>query len=1096
MANDIRQWLEDLGLGDYVKSFAENHVEFELLPRLSNDDVKDLGIISIGHRRKLFDAIARIADQTNGADDIVVKREPVEALRRQVTALFADISGFTALSNRLDAEQTHEILNRFFAVVDEVVDVYGGSIDKHIGDAVMAVFGAPVAHTDDPERALRAALDIHKAVARLDPPLQVHIGVAAGQVVASATGSAAHTEYTITGDSVNLAARLTDLADAGKTLVSASVKQAVGDHFEGEDKGLQLIAGMPEPMSVYELTGVTAARVSQSAFVGRQRELQTFEAAAKRCLAGDNGETLIVRGEAGIGKTRLLAEFEQIARARSFAAHTGLVLDFGTAKGQDAVGALVRGLLDIPPNSGKQIRQAAAERVFSEARLDVSRRAFLYDLLDLEAAAEIRALYDAMDNATRIRGKTETLTELAAVCSVRQPLFVKIEDLHWADQILLDQVAGIAQITSGHQILLLLTTRLSGDPLDDGWQTKCPDAQVEWLDLGPMAASEATDLAQAFGDLGDATIRGVIEQAGGNPLFLEQLLHNADQVGTGDLPGSLQGIVQARLDALSARDCRALQAASILGQRFSLAALGTIMEDDHYHPAELLRQALVRPAGEDFHFAHALIRDAVYASLMKPQRLALHVRAAAYYQETDLTLHAKHLDQAADATATEAYLAAARQQSDSFHYDAALKLIDRALELDCSMQTRFDLNWFQGNLRRDLAQTAASVRSFERALEAAESDEQVCRANLGLADAMRIEGRQEEAITVLDSCQGLAEKNGFHDLLAELHYLRGSLYLPLGRLDEMSAEHEASLKYAQSSGSLEAEARALGGLADKSYAEGRMQTANGNFSRCVELAERRGLMRLVAVYKPMLAWSEIFLLRLDQAIETALSACRIAAQTGDARAEMIGHNALSSVYFLQQNYPEMRVHGEISTEIARRIGARRFEVVGMRHRGLHQFFHDGERDKALATLRSACQLAKTTTPGFMGPWALGNLALITVTAEERAWALEEAERLLALGAYGHNYYSFRIDAIDVCLGLEDWDGALAQAAALEIYCAPEPVAWSEFYVRRGRALVAVGLSRDDEGTIAELQDLLAAAETAGLNRAIPAIRTALEECGD
>ena len=356
---------------------------------------------------------------------------------------------------------------------------------------------------------------------------------------------------------------------------------------------------------------------------------------------------------------------------------------------------------------------------------------------------------------------------------------------------------------------------------------------------------------------------------------------------------------------------------------------------------------------------------------------------------------------------------------------------------------------------------------------------------------MRIVGRQEDALACLDHCQILADKNGFHGKLSELHYLRGSLYHRLDRLDEMSAEHKTSLKYAQTSGSFEAEARALGGLGDTNYSQGRMQTANGYFARCVEIGETHGLMRLVGLFKPMLAWSEIFLLQLDQAVETAMSACRIAAQTGEARGEAVAHNALSELHFQRGNYPDMRVHGDFSLELARRIGARRFEITGTRYRGLHQFFHDGELEKALETLRGAYEWAMTTTPSFMGPWALGDMAIITETLEERGWALGEGERLLALGAYSHNHFGFRSLAIDACLGQEDWDGALAQAAALEKYCAPEPVAWSDFFVRRGRALAIIGLNQHDEGMIAELRDLKITAETSNLNRALPAIDSAL-----
>ena len=217
---DIADWLTEQGLEVHASLFADNRIDFDVLTDLSEADLRELGL-PLGDRKRLMkaiEALADIGDSAPGGED---------GERREVAVMFADISGFTRLAVDRDAEEVHQLLNRFFAAADVVVQSFGGYIDKHIGDAVMAVFGAPTAHTDDPERAVRAALAVHDAVAELDPPLRVHIGVAAGQVVASRTGSAAHLEYTVTGDTVNLASRLTDLAKAGETLVSDAVQSAL-----------------------------------------------------------------------------------------------------------------------------------------------------------------------------------------------------------------------------------------------------------------------------------------------------------------------------------------------------------------------------------------------------------------------------------------------------------------------------------------------------------------------------------------------------------------------------------------------------------------------------------------------------------------------------------------------------------------------------------------------------------------------------------------------------------------------------------------------------------------------------------------------------
>ncbi len=188
---DVETWLSDLGLGQYAEAFGANDIDGETLASLDGDDLKELGVNSLGHRKKLLAAIEQLSD--GNAD--VAPREPLAGERlRQVTILFADIAGFTRLSTERDVEDVHAMLNEYFAAVDGVVQRYGGTVDKHIGDAVMAVFGAPVAHGDDPERAVRAALDIHAAVAALEPPQAVHVGIASGEIVASGTGSDQHRE--------------------------------------------------------------------------------------------------------------------------------------------------------------------------------------------------------------------------------------------------------------------------------------------------------------------------------------------------------------------------------------------------------------------------------------------------------------------------------------------------------------------------------------------------------------------------------------------------------------------------------------------------------------------------------------------------------------------------------------------------------------------------------------------------------------------------------------------------------------------------------------------------------------------------------------
>ena len=451
---DSREWLKQLGMEHHAESFAENEVGPDLLPDLTNDDLKDLGVVKLGERKAILQAIANLARAEEVADEPAA--EPPRPLaaqegeRRQVTVLFADISGFTKFSAGLDAEETHRLLNRYFEVVDSIVIDFGGSVDKHIGDSVMAVFGAPVAHTNDPERAVRAALAIHGAMpglsAELGCSLQTHIGIASGQVVASGTGSDAHSTYTVTGDSVNLASRLDDLARPGETLVSNRVQQATGHLAQFAGQRAVSVKGFDGEIEVWALTGLRkgppAGRLSP--FVGRRSELRQLEAILDVCLEESQGQAVLIRGEPGIGKTRLIEEFSTLATERGFALHRGLVLDFGVGKGQDAVRSLVRSLLEIPSGGGKGLRAQAAEAAIGRGLVQEDDRIYLNDLLNLPQPIALQGLYDAMEAEARNEGKRRCLANLLLTRAKDRPCLAVIEDIHWADTLTLKHLMHLS----------------------------------------------------------------------------------------------------------------------------------------------------------------------------------------------------------------------------------------------------------------------------------------------------------------------------------------------------------------------------------------------------------------------------------------------------------------------------------------------------------------------------------------------------------------------------------------------------------------------------------------------------------------------------
>src|SRR5262245_8874408 len=876
---DVPTWLRSLGLDCYEQSFRDHEIDVEILPKLTPEDLTALGVIPIGHRRKLVEAIAALGEATKAVGTMAIpsplEPEPnhrqrsvaSEAERRQLAVMFADLVGFTALGREVDPEQVHALLERFFSRVDDLVEAHGGRVDKHIGDCVMAVFGAPVAHGNDVERAVTAALAIRDAMpklsAELGRPLSLHIGVASGQVVASDTGSASHREYTVTGDSVNLASRLTDAAAPGEVLISEAVWRALAERLDCSEVGPLAVEGFADPVRTWGVRGLRPAipgmHGNPPPFVGRQSELAQFAAALLACRRTGRGQAVYVRGDAGIGKTRLVEEFLREAASADFACHTWLVLDFGTGMGRDAVGAIVRSFLGLELTSDTEIARAAADRAATEGLVAPDDAVFLNDLLDLPQPKDLRAVYDAMDNLTRNEGKRRTVAGLVELASRARPCLLVVEDIHWANEFQLATLARLTATAAECPALLVMTSRIEDDQLDREWRSRIAGASMITIDLGPLRRGEALTLANAFAGVADHFAERCVERAAGNPLFLEQLLRNAEESVEPGIPGSVLNLVHARLDRLNPTDKAALQAASVLGQSFDQDVLRHLVDRPDYAPERLVAHFLVRRQGKGFLFAHAMIRDAVYDTLLKSHRRELHCRAAAWFAGRDPVLHAEHLGRAEDPIAPRAYLAAAQAEAAGYRYELARRLVERGLELAVEAADRSALARFQGDILHDLGDMTAAGLAYRSALSATGTGPERCRALIGLAAVKRVADDLTGAFADLESAEKEAVEQQLISEQARIHYVRGNLFFPRGDIEDCLLEHELSRKLAQQARSAELEAAALGGLGDAEYARGRMASANQHFRKCVELCREHGLGRIEVANLSMVPATRIYL---------------------------------------------------------------------------------------------------------------------------------------------------------------------------------------------------------------------------------------------
>jgi tetratricopeptide (TPR) repeat protein len=399
----------------------------------------------------------------------------------------------------------------------------------------------------------------------------------------------------------------------------------------------------------------------------------------------------------------------------------------------------------------------------------------------------------------------------------------------------------------------------------------------------------------------------------------------------------------------------------------------------------------------------------------------------------------------------------------------------------------------QGEILHDLGAMAEAGRAYQAALDTAANDGERCTAWIGLAAVKRVTDDLAGAVADLEQAEAVAVR---YHLLAEqarIHFLRGNLCFPRGDLEGCLREHGIALELARRAGAAELEAMALGGLGDAEYLRGRVISAHDRFRKCVELCERHGFGRIEVANRPMMAFTQWFAGDTRGALAVADTAIYRAARVGHRRAEMIGHHAAFFCRHALMDFEAALPHAEAALTLAQQLGARRFETEALVFRAeLHRLA--GRRAEALANAEEAVKISRETSVAFLGPFALGALALASDDPTARQLALKQAEELLRAGAVSHNHLLFPRDAIEVYLEAENWDRVERTAAELEQYTRSESLPFAEFYIAHGRALAACGRGPSDTTrVVAELQRLLDEGERLGIRVALPGIETTINQ---
>jgi adenylate cyclase len=558
--------------------------------------------------------------------------------RRLVTVLFADLVGFTGRAESSDPEAVRELQRAYFAAVTAEVVRFGGTLEKYIGDAAMAIFGAPQAHDDDAERALRSALEIRKALSELDGALEVRIGVNTGEVVGGTAGPQ-EGDYTVSGDAVNVAARLQQTAAPGEILVGGMTRRLSSDAFAFAPLDEMALKGRTEPIEAWRLERELPDRPrmhgGEARLVGRQRELASLESALEEAREG-RGLMVALVGEPGIGKSRLALEMRQRAEAAGFRTAWTSSRSYASAFPYHLVSQLASQLLDRAPGQSTADALGSAE-VTADVDAMGSWAAVLDEVLGETVEGDPR-LAD-LSPSGRQRTLVHAIGGLLKAKSLRDPMLVVLDDLHWADSASLAVVEELLDIVPGLPVVMMATYRSTWS---HGWEGRSAYEQLNLRALRPDDAREmAEELAAGRSVPAELTER-VLERSAGNPLFLEELLHGERGETDGQphrLPATIHEMLLARLDALQPETRRTLQLASVVGMEFPERTVVALSESDPDQSdaalRDLQRSELVT-AGSREHtlvFRHPLIHEVAYGSLLLSTRRALHGRIGAWIEE-------------------------------------------------------------------------------------------------------------------------------------------------------------------------------------------------------------------------------------------------------------------------------------------------------------------------------------------------------------------------------------------------------------------------------------------------------------------------------
>src|SRR5215831_6910074 len=933
------------------------------------------------------------------AEKILTSKAALEGERKQVTVLFADLKGSMELLADRDPEEARKLLDPVLERMMEAVHHYEGTVNQVMGDGIMALFGAPLAHEDHAVRACYAALRMQRRVNLYadeiqrtgGTPVQIRVGLNSGEVVVRAIGNDLHMDYTAVGQTTNLAARMEQMAKPGSALITADTLRLAEGYVEVKPLGAVPVKGIEALTQVYELTAIVPARSRFQAstsrgltrFVGRDGEFQQLAQALERATLG-HGQAVAVVGEAGVGKSRLFWEFSHSHHTQGWLVLESSSVSYGKATPYLPVIDLLKAYCRIQErDEPRAIRERVAGKLLM---LDRALEPLLTPLLALLDVPVEDAVWDALDPALRRQRTLDAVKLLLLRESRVQPLLLVFEDLHWIDAESQALLSGLMESLPDARILLLVNYR---PEYQHTWGGKTSYLQLRINPLPPESADQLLSALLGADQTLEPLKRMLVERTLGNPFFLEESVQTLveTQVLVGErgsylmgkamdawqIPPTAQAILAARVDRLPPDDKRLLQAASIIGKDVPFALLQTIAdasEDDlrralsHLQAAEFLYEASIFPDLE-YTFKHALTHEVAYGSVLQDRRRRLHARIVeaieALYPERRaeqverLAHHAVRgeLHEQAVTYLRQAGLKAAARSAPHdarTYFDQALSIVQTLPETEPTLQMGFEIRL---ELRQTLMQLDEVARALERLLEAQ-----------ALAERLNDDRRRGRA----------------YAFMTVIHTLRGEP-------DEAIASGTRALAIAGRLGDLQLRILTTSRLLQTHYFLGEhervVQLATDNLAVLPAdwVYEFFGANRPPSVLDRgylMLSLAELG--RFAEAVEPEAEAIQIAARTQHAYTVGIAHSYAGTVHLLRGDWTQARLLFEHAAAASRagKVGILLHRSVVSSAWVLAQL---GETSEGLSRLREGEQLLRQAPRGDVSNlgWfyvALGGAALV------------------------------------------------------------------------------------------------------------------------